>query len=1291
MRKPSIRQILKYTGIVMLLLVVLLFSITGLIYYKAVSGQEDIPELAQRLIKEETGLGLDCNYYRFEYWGHFPFLSLQMKDAYLDSELDSLKGTPLVQLEEISLLFHPGLLLQNIFELQSVVLSEGHFFFYRDKNGRRNTDSLKLNSDRNREDINLELSRIQLDNVTFEYLDSLKNKHHKVTILAGVLKRESTDSSQIVSLQGACHFHHLLFKSDKGAYLQGTDGELSIGIELNKENEMALILPSSLTVNETEVALSGSLKRGNTAAELELNISTPSVLMENGVPLLTDHLKEKLKPFAVDQAFHVDVTIAGILGKGDIPVRANFYTKNARIATSDIFANNAQVKGVFDNTCADRPDAALGAKCLEVNIEDAYLLGNIPFNATFRSSGPEYPPMTLDGQLEVPLKAINKHLKNNDIRFTGGVMHFPFHLSGNPAMLFDKGIDTLNATINGKLQLANASLSYLPNDIHLEQINAVFDIGERDLDVQKLDFLVGGAEYQVIGQAIDLFPMLLAKQHDFCTALDLTVDTLNLDVFFPEREKQKEQGELIRFPVDIIDRFSAQGGWEVQLSTQLLSFRKLSVSDVRLDAQLLREYIADENKACIRIDSFEGKVYNHIPVKASLLATDLNDPQISMKLDAYAALENLKEIVPKQQLEPLAGELKLNIEYEGHLRDYFDAQAGILNGRFRGMAQLINADLNFFPRDYKLRDITLGAHFDEHKLYISTLDGVLNDNVIYSRGSIEGLLPFVFGDESLLYADLALESPFLNFDAFSRGQELVFQGKGISTTRIAHSIEHILEKIEGKITVITDELVFRDFHMTNVSFGAVLAQECLAPNTNKSCVDINNFHAMLWGSAPLDVELQVIGLKKLRFKADVLVNLPMLELNRMFPPGQFHFLDGHMMVDFLYEGYPDDQFDAKTNLLKASIKGKAWIREGAMDYQPRGFSFRHMNGVVNFNQEGLSIQHLSTSLNDNIINAKGKLPNFITFLLEPGQRLDAELELISPHFSFDRFEAPRKFANIEEGEAISPTQFTEVVDAALEQIKARLAVELDTISYRAFQAHLIDGVITMRPDYLRLDEVNMEFAEGRLALNGQVSGLEEHLPEIEVRAKFNDANLRKVFYAFDNFGQDRLLADNIDGTFSADIQYEAKGNTNYDLDPTAQKGSFHLKVENGELIEFPALQAMNGFLFKKRNMDHVRFASLENTFTLKGQSLLIDHFYIVSNVMDFGLQGTYNLSDSSDTRLLFEVPISNLFRKDLEIIEDTPIKGRSRMLPILLEAVIEEEEMDLNHRFFRGRWERNKD
>ena len=1274
----------------MLLLVGLLLSITGLIYYKAVSGQEDIPALAQRLLKEETGLTLNCNYYRFEYWEHFPFLSLQIENADLNIGLDSLKGTPLAQLEEISLLFHPGLLLKNIFELQSVVLSEGHFFFYRDKNGRRNTDALQVNPDRNREAIHLELSRIRLDNITFEYLDSLNNKHHKITVLNGVLKRQLTDSSQIVSLQGACHFHHLLFKAEKGPYLQGIDGELSIGIELNKNNRKALILPSSLNVNETEVALGGFLKRENTAAELELNISTSSVFMKNGVPLLTDHLKEKLKPFAVDQAFHVDVTIAGVPGKEDIPVRANFYTENARIATSDIYAENARVEGVFDNTCADRPNAASGAKCLEVNIEDAFLLGNLPFNATFRSSGPEYPPMTLDGHLGTPLKAINKHLKNDDIRFTGGVMHFPFQLTGNPAMLFDKNIDTLSATINGELQLANASLSYLPNDLHLEQINAVFDIGGRDLLIQKLDFLAGGAKYKINGQAIDLLPMLLVKQHNFCTGLNLEVDTLNLDLFFPEKEKHKAQDDPIHFPVDIIDRFISQGGWELQLSTELLSFRKLSVSDVTLVAQLLREYIDEEDKACIRIDRFEGKVYSHIPVRASLVATDLDDPLISMKLDAYAALENLKEMVPKQQLEPLAGELKLNIEYEGHLRDYFGAQAGILNGRFRGMAQLINADLDFFPRDYKLRNIMLETRFDEQKLYVDKLDGILNNNIIYSRGSVEGLFPFVFGDESLLYADLELESPFLNFDAINGEQEQALNLKGIPTTRIAHSIEHILEKIEGNITVQTDELVFRDFHMTNVSFGAVLAQKCAAPNGNKSCIDVNNFQAMLWGSAPLDAELQVIGLKEPRFKADVLVNLPMLELNRMFPPGQFHFLDGHMMVDFLYEGYPDDQFDAKTNLLKAFIKGKAWIREGAMDYQPRGFSFRHMNGVVNFNQEGLFIQHLSTILNDNTISVEGKLPNFMTFLLEPGQRLDAELELISPHFSFDRFEAPLKFANIEEGEAISPTQFTEVVDAALEQIKARLEVELDTISYRDFEAHLIDGVITMRPDYLRLDEVNMEFAEGRLALNGQVSGLEEHLPEIEVRAKFNDANLRQVFYAFENFGQDRLLAHNIDGTFSADIQYEARGNTNYDLDPAAQKGSFHLKVENGELIEFPALQAMNGFLFKKRNMDHVRFASLENTFTLKGQSLRIDHFYIVSNVMDFGLQGTYNLSDSSDTRLLFEVPISNLFRRDLEIIENTPVKGRSKILPILLEAVIEDKGMNLNHRFLRRKWARDK-
>jgi hypothetical protein len=308
----------------------------------------------------------------------------------------------------------------------------------------------------------------------------------------------------------------------------------------------------------------------------------------------------------------------------------------------------------------------------------------------------------------------------------------------------------------------------------------------------------------------------------------------------------------------------------------------------------------------------------------------------------------------------------------------------------------------------------------------------------------------------------------------------------------------------------------------------------------------------------------------------------------------------------------------------------------------------------------------------------------MSFVLLPDRPLQTTLNIYGPHFDFGNFQPPQKHAGASQPADYEATPVTEVVNAALAKMETDLEIHFDTVRHRRFLAREVAGKLLMNADRVKFEKATMKLAGGSFQLIGSITNLQRNQPCIDVRGGFQQADIRDIFQAFENFGQQELTHNNIRGRMTADITFQAQADENYDLLPSSMKGHFDLKVVDGELIRLPALMSMNGFIFKNRNMDAVKFATLENTFDLDGQDLFIDQFFVVSNVITFGVEGTYSLGSEKDTDLLFEVPLANLFHRDFDIKAMDGIEDRLRGISILLRAT-EAEEGDLKFKLVFSR------
>ena len=177
------------------------------------------------------------------------------------------------------------------------------------------------------------------------------------------------------------------------------------------------------------------------------------------------------------------------------------------------------------------------------------------------------------------------------------------------------------------------------------------------------------------------------------------------------------------------------------------------------------------------------------------------------------------------------------------------------------------------------------------------------------------------------------------------------------------------------------------------------------------------------------------------------------------------------------------------------------------------------------------------------------------------------------------------------------------------------------------------------------------------------------MPRIEVTTSFDHVDVSEFLAAFDNFGQEDLTSENIRGYLTAVIAFSGLANSNYDLVRDSMEGRLDLEIVDGELVNLPALEQINNFLSRNRNLSDVHFATLQNTFFLDGGHLELSRFKIFSSVLAILVEGRYCLNDNDHTDLLVSVPLANLWKKNIPADRLEELRtGRRRGIRVLLRA-----------------------
>ncbi|MEJ6980777.1 AsmA-like C-terminal region-containing protein [Pedobacter sp. P351] len=382
--------------------------------------------------------------------------------------------------------------------------------------------------------------------------------------------------------------------------------------------------------------------------------------------------------------------------------------------------------------------------------------------------------------------------------------------------------------------------------------------------------------------------------------------------------------------------------------------------------------------------------------------------------------------------------------------------------------------------------------------------------------------------------------------------------------------------------------------------------------------------------------LRVVNLKKPVIEGRFQSNFALDKLNNISGSESFHFHKGTARLNILYRAPYN-----KSKSIEPYINGTLKLNNATLNYHPRDLTFSGISGIFLFKGQDLFLQNLQAKSGSSSFVMDGSLKNFLNLYYTDPKKIILDWHVKSPQINLSEFLvflARRKTVQRKVSNNRSTTRLFNQLDRVLTEANIHVELEAGKLIYRRFEANRVHSSILMKKTGIDLQDVSFNHADGRLQINGLIdqSG---SINRFNIDTRIINVNITKLFYAFENFGQDAIAYQNLRGVFNSRTMVSGVIRDNGQMVPKSINGSVIFDIKNGALLNFEPMQKVGNFAFPNRDFSNILFSSLKTTLDINGSKITIHPMYIQSSVLNLYIEGIYGIPTGTDIAL--RIPLRN--------------------------------------------------
>jgi len=408
-------------------------------------------------------------------------------------------------------------------------------------------------------------------------------------------------------------------------------------------------------------------------------------------------------------------------------------------------------------------------------------------------------------------------------------------------------------------------------------------------------------------------------------------------------------------------------------------------------------------------------------------------------------------------------------------------------------------------------------------------------------------------------------------------------------------------------------------------------------NDPNSVIVFNNMKGKFYDIPFVADSIRISDLRNPVFTGRFRSSFPLTKLNNVFGSSTFLFNTGKANLDLIYKA-PFNQNDKGQRFIYGSIR----VQAAKATYKPRNLSLQDMQLVMNFKGRDLYINNIKLRSGSSSIAMSGAVKNFSNLYYSDPQKMLINWQVRSPQINLNEFMVflARRNAGVKNPEAASKSvqKMSGSLDQILAQASMGMNLSIDKVIYKKFVATNVRGGITLKQSGIALNNLSLKQGGGSVTVTGNIDQTGK-VNRFNIDSKINNVNVEKLFYAFDNFGQDAITSQNLRGTFFGGTSISGSMSDNGTIVPRSFRGNVAFDIRNGALVNFEPMTKVGNFAFPNRNFSDIRFTSLKNTLNIQGNKVIIPPMEIRSTVLNIFVDGVYSFT--TGTNIAIRIPLRN--------------------------------------------------
>lgn len=560
--------------------------------------------------------------------------------------------------------------------------------------------------------------------------------------------------------------------------------------------------------------------------------------------------------------------------------------------------------------------------------------------------------------------------------------------------------------------------------------------------------------------------------------------------------------------------------------------------------------------------------------------------------------------------------------------------------------ELVVKDLSFESKSFPLpiRNLFVHADVNGNKLTMDQFEGKVGRSDINIIGSVSDIPAILHQRESMIETKVKIHADQIDLS------ELTYDAK-----KQKSSFDEVVSQLAMDLTFKCNASAL--YNSEKLPIGEFLL--------NSFNAKLKNYpHEIHDVSAGLFIEENNIRIKRLKGEvdeSDFLLFGKLIDYQHLFKPtskarSEFDvfFKSNHIKLDNLltYKG---------ENMLPESIKNETFsdvklkakigarfegdqmvgtrleLKEFDVTTSLHEKRFTDLSGKIFFRKNSVALKNLKGNIGESDFDIS---LNYFIGKNDSLKKRDNEILFYSNNFNLNEILAIKYNPVKDENQVITTTEEPQPFSIAdFPFLDMNFETNVLHFEYLDYKIDRIKGKIKMHKNKtIDFDRFGFDVAGGKIRLSGQFNASNPEDIVFSPRFWIKDLVLDQTLMRFKNFGQENILSDNLSGKLNGKIRGRIPLNS--DLTPKMEQTdlTIEVKIVDGELKNYKQLSEFASF-FGDKNLNRIRFDTLENTFELKNNVFSIPWMKINSSLGFIEVSGQQTLDEKMNMEYFVKIPL----------------------------------------------------